>query len=345
MAQCTVLYPGVLGPDVPLEELPRGEWPTSSDLPNLGLLLNRAQVQAITAQSFEQQLLSALGYVVGPDDDVPVARIRSGAGASADSPMWCLDPAYVQIDRELACLAATDTLSVTETEARQLIDAINQHFADVLTVHYDRPQQWLVQTHLQLVTHTPSESLLQELGRMLPTGPDAQRWRSIMNEIQMLLHSHPVNEARLQAGELPVNSVWLWGGGNIKTTAQHVDIVYADHALATAAASHNNIASADLPEHIASIPFAKQDTLLVLTEHMQAIRHKDVYAWFDALRRLDQVILSPLLTLIKNGTLEQLHVQSDTVRLSLNKRDLGKWWRPRKKIEALILGLRKRYGN
>jgi hypothetical protein len=33
------------------------------------------------------------------------------------------------------------------------------------------------------------------------------------NEAQMLLHAHPVNEARDRRGELTINSIWLWGGG------------------------------------------------------------------------------------------------------------------------------------
>ncbi|MCB1639923.1 MAG: hypothetical protein KDI15_13865, partial [Thiothrix sp.] len=30
-------------------------------------------------------------------------------------------------------------------------------------------------------------------------------------ELQMLLHQHPVNQARERQGQLPVNSLWLWG--------------------------------------------------------------------------------------------------------------------------------------
>src|SRR5205814_619298 len=35
----------------------------------------------------------------------------------------------------------------------------------------------------------------------------------ILNEAQMVLHAHPVNEAREARGEPPINSVWLWGAG------------------------------------------------------------------------------------------------------------------------------------
>ena len=41
----------------------------------------------------------------------------------------------------------------------------------------------------------------------------ARRAATLLNEAQMVLHAHPVNEAREARGEPAVNSVWLWGAG------------------------------------------------------------------------------------------------------------------------------------
>ncbi|MFM8548344.1 MAG: hypothetical protein ACKODB_12165 [Betaproteobacteria bacterium] len=45
----------------------------------------------------------------------------------------------------------------------------------------------------------------------LPYGTGARRWRRLMNELQMLWHSHPVNEQRIDRGDLPLNGLWLEG--------------------------------------------------------------------------------------------------------------------------------------
>ena len=37
----------------------------------------------------------------------------------------------------------------------------------------------------------------------------------LLNEIQVLLHQHPLNAARRARGLTPVNSLWLWGGGRL----------------------------------------------------------------------------------------------------------------------------------
>jgi 2,3-bisphosphoglycerate-independent phosphoglycerate mutase len=47
----------------------------------------------------------------------------------------------------------------------------------------------------------------------LPVGDGAERLNQIMNHAQMVLHDHPVNKKRTEAGNLPANSVWLWGHG------------------------------------------------------------------------------------------------------------------------------------
>jgi hypothetical protein len=37
-------------------------------------------------------------------------------------------------------------------------------------------------------------------------------WRQLVNELQMLWFTHPVNQARQARGLAPVNSLWLFGG-------------------------------------------------------------------------------------------------------------------------------------
>ena len=45
------------------------------------------------------------------------------------------------------------------------------------------------------------------------TSRSARGDEALLTEIQMLLHAHPVNEAREARGEPAVNSLWLWGAG------------------------------------------------------------------------------------------------------------------------------------
>jgi hypothetical protein len=51
------------------------------------------------------------------------------------------------------------------------------------------------------------------IGPALPAGVDGPRWRTLLNEIQMLLHDCPINQERENRGLPLVNSLWFWGAG------------------------------------------------------------------------------------------------------------------------------------
>jgi hypothetical protein len=70
---------------------------------------------------------------------------------------------------------------------------------------------------LEAPTHYPH--ILSVLGK--PANPyieqsrDNLNWYKLLNEIQMFMHQHPVNDERGRSGRLPLNSLWFWGGGGL----------------------------------------------------------------------------------------------------------------------------------
>ncbi|GIW88859.1 MAG: cofactor-independent phosphoglycerate mutase [Isosphaeraceae bacterium] len=47
----------------------------------------------------------------------------------------------------------------------------------------------------------------------LPEGTGARLLREVMREAESILAEHPVNRARVEAGQRPANAIWLWGQG------------------------------------------------------------------------------------------------------------------------------------
>jgi hypothetical protein len=63
--------------------------------------------------------------------------------------------------------------------------------------------------------------------RWLPRQHQAQAVRKLQNELQMLLYTHPVNDARAARGLLPITSFWVSGTGNLPAGFQapaHSDV-------------------------------------------------------------------------------------------------------------------------
>ena len=60
----------------------------------------------------------------------------------------------------------------------------------------------------------PERAMGSNVRELMPGGRDGSRVRALMNEMQMLLHEHPVNVVRSSRGLPTANAVWLWGFGH-----------------------------------------------------------------------------------------------------------------------------------
>ena len=68
--------------------------------------------------------------------------------------------------------------------------------------------------------------------RRRAAGPEARRWRVLSSEALVVLHNHPHNAERMAAGKVPINSLWLWGGGMLPDSiASDPRTVYSDEVL------------------------------------------------------------------------------------------------------------------
>jgi len=150
-------------------------------------------------------------------DDWPVApRLARALGIEPGRDYWlCAEPATLAVGADDVRLSSF-AHDLAPEQAQALVATLNGHFAaDGVAFVAASPGRWFVRAARaqRLVTRPPEAALGAPLFAFLPSGADAPRWRRWQNEAQMLLFEHPVNVERERAGDAPVNSVWLWGGG------------------------------------------------------------------------------------------------------------------------------------
>lgn len=182
-----------------------------------------AQVNALgrlaalaTVQSFpglDEALLADLGC-----DAQPAPLAASGAGIDAGS-AWIAraDPVSMIVGHDDVRLGGC-VLDLDDGERRQLVDLLARHFgADGLVFAAPRADAWFVSIATpQRVSTTSAEAVGDRtLRALLPSGPDAARWRRWLTEAQMLLHDH----ALARRDGRPVNGVWFSGGGVLPKSA------------------------------------------------------------------------------------------------------------------------------
>jgi hypothetical protein len=184
--------------------------------PAAELVLARARKSRAEPASLERWLAGAFGL---PDEPLPAGALTAlAAGADPGEDVWLrADPVHLRIRLDSLALVPGAAFSITSDEARALADAVNRHFSGAFSVMVAEPERWALRAarEVSLQAHSPMELAGRDVNANLPAGADAAHWHAVLNEVQMLLHDHPVNEAR----EVPVNSLWFWGAGRLPRTA------------------------------------------------------------------------------------------------------------------------------
>jgi hypothetical protein len=125
----------------------------------------------------------------------------------------------------------------------------------------------------------------------LPRGPSARAWRRLMNEVQMLWHTHPINAEREAAGLKPVNALWLEGVVPDGLPPAFDLVASADPVLVGLAYASG---TQRLPSVIdAALPsFARdQNVLLDAPFWREAVASGSDQAWEDGWRRFEEWFL------------------------------------------------------
>ena len=183
-------------------------------LPGVEMLLARARCTSQESRSFENWLREAFG--LGETGLAAGAITELGAGGDPGSQCWArADPVHLRVMRDRLILVPGAALDLTAEDAQSLCAAVNAHFGERLGLRMVEPERWTARLaeDMSIEAQSPLEIAGRDVDLGRPGGADAARSHKVMNEAQMVLHSHPVNEAREAQGLASVNSIWLWGAG------------------------------------------------------------------------------------------------------------------------------------
>ncbi|MDN5934981.1 MAG: phosphoglycerate mutase [Nitrosospira sp.] len=337
-----LLIPALFWPEVSLFGIYR-----DLPLPALEKLLAKSSCTDDESQETEVWLCRTFG--VSKQQDWPVAPITlqvDGAGkVKAGDDYWVrADPVHLRIERDRIVLADSRVFRISSEEADQFTGLLNRHFAEnvpEIVFLPLQPDRWYLR-----VTNTPPAKtcLLGEvankgINERLPFGDNNRVWRGLFNEIQMLLHEHPLNQSREARGEPAINGTWFWGGGimpdSIACAYTHV---WSNDVLARSLALACGSSHAQLPPDAAAWrqSAASGRHLVVLDTLLGKARYGDAYGWREGLKELERNWFAPLWTMAKQGRLDRLTLtavhESKTRNFSLQRGDWRKLWRKTKPL-------------
>ncbi len=301
----------------------------------------------VSGVSLEKHLCELFGVPCQTDAPIaPISAVFDGLGEGC----WLrADPVHLRLQRDQ--LVLLPEVKIGADEAAQMCASLNRHFAGQgMEFFAPHPRRWYIR--LDRLPDIETVPLSQAVGRnvhgLLPKGAEALRWHRIFNEIQMLLFAHPVNEAREACGELPVNSVWLWGGGATNEPLQKTyDSVSSDEVLAEMFAAVAGIPFVGWQEQWnGSLILALSQRergfsfdgrqLLVWNGLRQALQRGDLAAWRDALQGFERGYAQPLWQALRSGKIERLRIEvvgEDGIRrMLLTCSDAWAFWKRAKPL-------------
>ena len=335
--RCTLLIPRLFWP----RENAPAVW-SGLDLPGLATLTGRARAERFEPLTPEAWLCQA--FQVERLQDWPVAplTLELDGGEASDAYWLRADPVHLRMDRDRLALVESAAFNLTAEEAQAFVSLLNEHFRyERITFYALRPKRWYVRlaSTPSLVTQSTNAAAGADVRRFMPSGADALVWHRRFNEVQMLLHEHPLNAAREERGEPPVNSVWFWGGGlRTPVRGRPYDAVWSDDALAVALGTAADMLAERRPDtaaawhsSAASETAADSAHLVFIDDLVTPAAHEDSDAWREAITMLEARWFAPLARALREGRLSAITLivpgDAHCWRFEVARTDLMKFWR------------------
>lgn len=205
------------------------------------LLLSGDDAVADSLQAMPTRGLPHERFLLG--DSVPAAPFAllglQGVAIDSNAVLACIQPVHLHATRDHLVLMHPDHIPLTAAESAALLDEARPLFQDEFKAEIlaADPCHWFIKpAHLaSLATHSVDQAHGRNIDWWLPRDTTeagkARAWRKLQNEIQMLWHISPINEARQASGLPAINSIWISGIGSIGDLQAANEIRAASHII------------------------------------------------------------------------------------------------------------------
>lgn len=274
----------------------------------------------------------------------PTAALTYLADFSEPPPGICLrlDPVHLRADTSGLVLFAAESAGITEEESRALFEAIRPWLEEEgWTLRYGAADRWYVSSAASCPvpsTHPLTRVLGQPVSTCLPDGEGADSWLRRINELQMELHGHAVNQQRASRGQPLISGLWLWGGGQMPAAGKtQYSWLQTTRSVLSGLAHLHEVPQYGVAIDAGSLP-ADDGALLVDLELCEsAAASDDVQRWVSAIEQLEHDWFAPLLASLMRGTVRQLELLPlDGFCYPLQRIDLLAFWRRRRDYRMLV---------
>ncbi|MBI3898649.1 MAG: hypothetical protein HY308_10185 [Gammaproteobacteria bacterium] len=304
----------------------------------------RAESIDVAVSRFENVVFQLFDVEPPVDADLPVAAVTRALDVGVIDKGWWLraDPVHLRPERDRLVLVDTQVIALAQDEATRLAAEVAAAYThDGWVLKAPRPGRWYLKPPraAKILTTPLADVVGRDIHPYLPKGKDGKLWHTVLNEMQILLHTAAVNVEREQRGELPINSLWFWGSGRLPEI-HPVDWVqvHSEEAISLSLARLADVPSRALPTHFnewqrQSLPRGAH--LVVLDQARTVVQYGDAEEWRGFIERLDNHWMAPMFQALKNRELAYVDLYSDGGRaFRLQANHARRWWRRRRPLAS-----------
>jgi hypothetical protein len=243
-----------------------------------------------------------------------------------------IEPTHLRVDRDRLLICEPQLLQLSLAEQELVINDLNQHFANQLALYYITDNLWLIGHSDPQLNNNLSMPLIDIIGEnidnFLPQGDNSISYTNLLNEIQMVLHNHPLNKQRKP--KLAINSLWAWNKSIKLPPELHFNdfnrkIYTTNERLLSS--GNNNINSLDTEFALNAIT---NNSIILLDSLYYAKCYRDSSKYIDLLEQIEKTIgltlATNLYTKLDNLTLYIPNFDK-TIKLSATRFDWLKLWK------------------
>jgi len=331
-----IVLPGLF--DLPLHELEPQL--LHQQLPHLNRLLRRATAKPNQAYTIDAILGSALAghdSVQAAHAGLPMAQAFTASEAAEAERMLLCQAIHLRPDMRSAVIVPIPA----DQENLQDINIIIKDLDELFKVdcNIDVIAEGLFLLHLkQFVAPTYYPHILSVLGKTVNPYIEQSRqnlpWYKLLNEIQMFMHQHPVNQRRIQRGLVAINSLWFWGAGCRLQTPDSNLAWFCDDPLLNRFAHSLGLAPRSCTEIDTIVNPA--DALVIDLRLLELLKTEGSLPLEQLLLDIDHRLLKPLLAMVHKGRTQIVLRAGYEFDFILKPSALLKFWRPQKNLSSWV---------
>ena len=245
----------------------------------------------------------------------------------------CATPVHLLAAIEHLRIAPPGAVELDAEEVEAIGATLREHFSAAGHLFVDDARGswlWSSARDVQCTSVEPSVAADCNLREVMPAGRDGPEVCKLMNEVQMLLHEHPVNERRVARGQVTVNSLWLWGFGRVGEPTTVLPRMFSDDEWLQGLARLHGAPCGSPPE-LAQALEAGSGAVAVGWARPAGSR-----TTVAALEEVESAFFRPARDAVASGRVDQVDLLLGGHALRVVRGDRWRFWRRRRALAEML---------